>query len=623
MLQASLMINQSLPTTKNKINSKSPYHDETSRERAFLLPTDTKPRKPLIWARVSTKGQKEISPDSQISRCKELLITNKIVEAPIVLSVDFCSLRIFDCKEFQDMRDMIRHGEISVLCCYDRDRLDAIPPQRSAFIAETLKMKTEILLCNGPPVMAGRWGELAEFQQAIMKEMAVLRTRTGATDGLHDKVTLKHRPTSFHRIYAMLWDKLNLTIKRNPDLEDEMILFFSLLKQGKSEEAIQNAFHDKAIPSPSGLEWWTKGTIANIAVNPVYAGKYAGLKTKTVYVDEQSKPQRKKIPESEYKFIDEVKVEKPFITWEEHLHLVEQFGKHVAYAGRNAHRLYLLASMITCDQHDCHLWGHTDKQSYDYRCVVGKCHFSIDGRKIERVVMDTIKKLFSRTDKPFWQKIEQLEKIDMPLLDNQLKKQQQKLTQTNQLIANLEERKMKTGIGADNLTPDTYELLSNKWRTQLLNIQKDIQELENQIAQNHLAQEKARSFEKIKADFMDVLNGYLPDGDILFEPDPIKWRQLLEALSVEIHVLDNTRKQTEAQFLEQVKREGKEVTKGNWDDIPPDWENSDDNNYGYVLEMDGSDHLLVMTLKGALVAPTETIAAVSSSVGYDQPCLCQ
>ena len=146
-----------------------------------------------IWARVSMKSQKEISPDTQISHCQQLLKSKGYVAIKI-FSLDYCSLELFACKEFQELRKMLQNHEVEALAVYDRDRLEAIPIQRLTFVTELKQLGIELLICYGPPVVDGREGELVEFALAMGKERSVLRARTGARDGLHDRVTLKKNP---------------------------------------------------------------------------------------------------------------------------------------------------------------------------------------------------------------------------------------------------------------------------------------------------------------------------------------------------------------------------------------------------------------------------------------------
>ena len=77
-----------------------------------------------IWCRVSTSDQREMSLDSQ--------------EAPprYVLKVDWTSLDLMACPQFQQLRGWIASGEISAVGVLDRDRLQAQGLQRLLFLSE-------------------------------------------------------------------------------------------------------------------------------------------------------------------------------------------------------------------------------------------------------------------------------------------------------------------------------------------------------------------------------------------------------------------------------------------------------------------------------------------------------
>jgi len=114
------------------------------------MTTTTGLKTAAIWARVSTKSQDEISPSSQISRCKDLL-EKKGYTLTKIFSVVYCSLELDYCAEFQELRNMVDTKQIQAIAVYNRDRLEAVPVQRILFLAQLKKAGVEVLIFDGPP----------------------------------------------------------------------------------------------------------------------------------------------------------------------------------------------------------------------------------------------------------------------------------------------------------------------------------------------------------------------------------------------------------------------------------------------------------------------------------------
>ena len=115
-----------------------------------------------VWARVSTNSQAETSLPSQISRCRE-----KLEQAGYsvirIFQVDWTSMDLFSCPEFQQLINLMKNHEIEALAVYDRDRLDAKGLQRLIFLSECKDAGIEIVICNGAPIIDGPEGQIVEL----------------------------------------------------------------------------------------------------------------------------------------------------------------------------------------------------------------------------------------------------------------------------------------------------------------------------------------------------------------------------------------------------------------------------------------------------------------------------
>ena len=81
--------------------------------------------KPLaaIWSRVSTHDQREMSLDSQESALQSCLVVMGYEVPPeYVLKVDWTSLDLMACPDFQQLRRWMANGQIHAIGVSDRDR---------------------------------------------------------------------------------------------------------------------------------------------------------------------------------------------------------------------------------------------------------------------------------------------------------------------------------------------------------------------------------------------------------------------------------------------------------------------------------------------------------------------
>ena len=87
-----------------------------------------------------------------------------------MLKVDWTSLDLLHCPEFQKLRNWILTREIQGLGILDRDRLNAIGLQRLVFLTECKEHGVELVICQGPPILDEPEGQLVELALAIGKD---------------------------------------------------------------------------------------------------------------------------------------------------------------------------------------------------------------------------------------------------------------------------------------------------------------------------------------------------------------------------------------------------------------------------------------------------------------------
>ncbi len=356
----------------------------------------------VIWARVSTHDQAETSLPSQIDRCNE-----KLQEAGYTvlytLQIDWTSMDLFSCPQFQELRRLINNHEIQALAVFDRDRLQAKGLQRLVFLSECKDAKVELIICQGPPIIDEPEGQLVELALAIGKERQILRARQGSRDGLHDRATKRRLPITYHKIYGYKWDRENNRLLRDENAPTTDLIFKMLL-DGISYDPIIKELKQRGILSPAGHPEWNKATLSAIVHNPVYAGRYYALKKQAVEPrkrrgDTYGNSSCRKLPLDEAHYLPEIEVVEPYITWEQRQQILDQLAKHQKLAQRNAQRDYLLRGMIFCETHRgkkgeprrYHGQPHGKKGGWRYVCPVGGCTRPyLSGPEIEQYVKKVI-----------------------------------------------------------------------------------------------------------------------------------------------------------------------------------------------------------------------------------------
>jgi hypothetical protein len=495
------------------------------------MTTSTGLKTAAIWARVSTKGQDEISPSSQISRCKDLL-EKKGYTLIKTFSVVYCSLELAYCAEFQELRNMVDTKQIQAIAIYNRDRLEAIPVQRINFLAQLKKAGVEVLIVDGPPLLQGNEGTLVEFVLTMGKDAQVYNARTGSRRGLHDRVcgtkngdkVLPQRPANHQKVFGYDWNTETETLTPNSDCSTVKMIF-DLALSGKGYLKISHELQKKGILSPRGSTW-AKANVSNSIHNPIYAGRYMGLRTSRIRGEEPGY-KLQHIPESEWHWIKEVTIIDPVISWEQREVLLQQIQKHIRLSSRNAKREYLLRGMIESDEnigrqgkpvkyHGRSLPGH----GYGYVVQVdGKQSHYITGKKLEDAVKKSLTDIFESEGPSFWQKMNNLQKINIPELETELKKQQAKLAKAYQNEATFE-------IRALDMQKDVYELARAKLHVTRMSIEEGLKDIQDQIDSASHIEETIVYFDDIRTKFLKNAKNFTD----------IQWRELLETLDCQIRI---------------------------------------------------------------------------------------
>ena len=310
-----------------------------------------------IWARISTEPQQSL--DSQVARAKaELEKRGYLIPAERMLKVDWTSLDLFHCPEFQKLRKWILNGEIQGLGILDRDRLNAIGLQRLIFLSECKEHGVELVICQGPPILDEPEGQLVELALAIGKERQVLRAQQGSRDALRERATVKGLPTTCQAPYGYRWNESRTHLLPTVDW-DIRALIVALFLGGATIKAIQDELHRRGIPSSKAREWWPEPTIWGILADTVNYGEYRALRRESIEPkmrrgNTYGKSSSKHLPGIP---LPTVVVERPIITKSQYDWIKERLAQNKSNSRRNGKRDYLLRGMIQYEGDNLRYYG--------------------------------------------------------------------------------------------------------------------------------------------------------------------------------------------------------------------------------------------------------------------------
>lgn len=314
------------------------------------------------WCRVSTHDQRELSLDSQEIAVRKTL-EDQGWEAPpqYVLKVDWSSLDLMSCPEFQRLRRWLADGTVHAFGTLDRDRLQAQGLQRLVFLAECNDQGVQIVTVQGAPILEGGEGQLVELALALGKERSVLRAQQGARNGLRDRARLKGLPPNMNEPYGMKWENNRLVPDENYSFPCEI---WQMGLAGRTIKSIADELTRRGIPTPRGLRDWSTSSVRHILKNRTYAGIIDTLKTESVEPKVRKgitygKSSRRLRSKNERIPLEGL-VERPIITEAEFEWMQRRLTENQELAQKNTKlRSYLLKGMVVCGTCGSRYYGAT------------------------------------------------------------------------------------------------------------------------------------------------------------------------------------------------------------------------------------------------------------------------
>ena len=310
-----------------------------------------------IWCRVSTHDQRELSLDSQEITVRRILEAEGYTVPPqYVFKVDWTSLDLMACPQFQLLRQWITNGQVQAVGTLDRDRLQAQGLQRLLFLSDCRERGVQLLTAQGVPMLDGEEGQLVEMALALGKGRSVERAQKGARDGLRDRAKLKGLPPTMNNIYGMRWENNRLVPAEHYEDAREI---WRMALAGWKLRAIGRELGRRGILTPSGKRDWNTNTLRNMLKNRAYSGVYEALKQESVEPHHRrkatyGKTSKRLRPEHDRVLLHGL-VERPLVTEQEFAFVQQRLKDNQLYAKRNTSlREYVLKGLVKCSA--C---GHT------------------------------------------------------------------------------------------------------------------------------------------------------------------------------------------------------------------------------------------------------------------------
>jgi site-specific DNA recombinase len=378
--------------------------------------------KAAIWWRVSTEGQREISPETQTNEARDMAHQGGYeVPQEYIIGTDWHSLSVWDSPAMNQLKELIRDRAINAVFMYDADRGPSKPAHRLLFRALCEEYGVSVR-CRYGQVPDGDMGEVMEFLSAWSKEKQVNRAQQGAKDGLRDRARVKGLPTNgkapygFRLRYELVTE--GQAVKQVPAAYEPDSSAYPVVcriwKEAVAGTPLRRICSDlmaDAIPSPRGGPRWDAATIWGMLKNPLYGGKCYALRHEAVKPKESRATgahKREKRSVQHHSLDEAVILDFPIISppvsWMEWEVVQERLKINKSQSQRNAKHFYLLSRMLFCGRDGRSLRGKRYAQSHYYACSLRKgeargvepCTLgSINGPRVEALVWDKIGQFFT------------------------------------------------------------------------------------------------------------------------------------------------------------------------------------------------------------------------------------
>ena len=314
-----------------------------------------------IYTRVSTDNQEQegTSLQTQLEAClsychdKGYDVTYRFIEAYSGLTLDRPKLN--------ELRELVRAGDVDVIVVYCLDRLSR-DPTHGVILTQELEKHGVTLEAVTETVDSTELGKLIAYVKGFASKLEAEKIRERTLRGRRARAKAGRMAGGFHTTYGYDYIKVaqeNGGRRVINDTEAPWVrkMFEWLVNEGLSSNAITHRLRALNAPTKSS-PYWNRTSVLAILKNPAYMGKTYAFTTL------KSKQFRK--PKENW--IEIANVTPAVITQETFEAAQKQLEQNRRTAKRNRKREYLLSGHLYCRNCGRAYCGYVDRINRRYRC---------------------------------------------------------------------------------------------------------------------------------------------------------------------------------------------------------------------------------------------------------------
>ncbi|MFC1933070.1 recombinase family protein [Chloroflexota bacterium] len=262
--------------------------------------------------------------------------------------------------KLDELRELVRNGDIDVVVVYCIDRLSR-DPVHGVILTQELERHHVTLEAVTETVDSSEVGKLINYIRGFAAKLEAEKIKERTMRGKRERIKSGKLPSGRGVLFGYAYDKESEINVANDNLETVKMVGHWLIGEGIFLNEVCRRLMEKGIPAPKGGHRWSRGTIGRIMRNPVYAGRsYAG-KTK------MEGKKRVRCSDKDHVLIPDA-VDRTAFTWEEWELIQRQLDRNRELSPRNQKLSYLLTGRLFCKSCSRKYYGVPVHGKPYYRC---------------------------------------------------------------------------------------------------------------------------------------------------------------------------------------------------------------------------------------------------------------
>ncbi|MFP3880667.1 MAG: recombinase family protein [Dehalococcoidia bacterium] len=271
-----------------------------------------------------------------------------------------CSGLTMERPKLNELRKLVRAGEVDIIIAYCLDRLSR-DPTHGVILTQEFEKHGVKLEAVTEDIDSSELGKLISYIRGFAAKLETEKTRERTMRGRQQRIKSGKLPTGRGIIYGYDYDAARQMNTANEELDVVRMAGLWIRDEGIFLNEVCRRLMKMRAPAPKGGSRWSRGTIGRIFRNPVYAGRtYAG-RTRTQDKKRIACPKEKwiEIPNA---------VDRPAFTWEEWVDIQNQLDMNRERSPRNKKHEYLLGGRLFCRICGRRIYGVPIHDKPYYRC---------------------------------------------------------------------------------------------------------------------------------------------------------------------------------------------------------------------------------------------------------------